>query len=123
MGKSTFAQWALPEFDILDMEDPPTLLRLEADGPLILEQSNKIVIDEAQRLPSLFPLLRSHIDRYQNRKIVLLGSASPALIKKISESLAGRTGFLELGGISILEGDQEPLWIKGAFPRLHWSRP
>lgn len=123
VGKSTFASWALPEFDTFDLENPAALLRLETDGQLILEQSKKIVIDEAQRLPALFPLLRSHIDRHQNHKIVLLGSASPKLIKKISESLAGRSGFLELGGISILEADQEPLWIRGAFPRLHWSRP
>lgn len=123
VGKSTFARWALPGYDAFDLENPATLLRLESDGQLVLEQSKKIIIDEAQRLPALFPLLRSHIDAHQNRKIVLLGSASPKLIKKISESLAGRTGFLELGGISILEADQEPLWIKGAFPRLHWSRP
>ncbi|MEK9144224.1 MAG: AAA family ATPase, partial [Elusimicrobiota bacterium] len=107
VGKSTFVRWALPDFDAFDLEDPSTLLRLEADGQLILEQSKKIIIDEAQRLPALFPLLRSHIDRHPGHKIVLLGSASPMLIKKISESLAGRTGFLELGGISILEADQE----------------
>jgi len=122
-GKSTFARWALPGFDEFDLENPSTLLRLETGGQRVLEQSKRIIIDEAQRLPSLFPLLRSHIDRHPNQKIVLLGSAAPKLVKKISESLAGRTGFLELGGISILEGDQEPLWIKGAFPRLHWSRP
>jgi predicted AAA+ superfamily ATPase len=123
VGKSTFARWALPEFETFDLEDPAALLRLETDGQLILGQSKKIVIDEAQRLPALFPLLRSHIDRHPSHKIVLLGSASPKLVKKISESLAGRTGFLELGGISMLEAGQEPLWIKGAFPRLHWSRP
>ena len=122
VGKSTFARWALPGFDAFDLENPATLLRLETDGQLILEQSKKIIIDEAQRLPSLFPLLRSYIDRHPNHKIVLLGSVSPKLIKNISESLAGRTGLLELGGISILEADQEQLWIKGAFPRLHWSR-
>lgn len=123
VGKSTFARWALPGFDAFDLENPHTLLRLEADGQLILEQSKKLILDEAQRLPALFPLLRSHIDAHPDHKIILLGSASPSLIKKISESLAGRTGFLELGGISILEAEQEPLWIKGAFPRLHWSRP
>lgn len=123
VGKSTFARWALPDYDVFDLENPAALLRLETDGQLILEQSRKTIIDEAQRLPGLFPLLRSHIDRHPERKIVLLGSASPKLVKKISESLAGRTGFLELGGISILEAGQEPLWIKGSFPRLHWSRP
>lgn len=123
VGKSTFARWALPGFDAFDLENPSTLIRLEADGQLILEQARAVIIDEAQRLPALFPLLRSHIDAHPSRKIVLLGSASPRLIKKISESLAGRTGFLELGGISILEAGQEALWVKGAFPRLHWSRP
>src|SRR4030065_2430182 len=80
VGKSTFAHWALPGFDAFDLENPATLLRLETDGQLILEQSKRIIIDEAQRLPALFPLLRSHIDRHQNHKIVLLGFASPTLV-------------------------------------------
>lgn len=123
VGKSTFARWALPDFKAFDLEDPETLLRLESDGKLLLKQFPKIVIDEAQRLPSLFPLLRSHSDSHPSHKIALLGSASPSLVKKISESLAGRTAFLELSGLSILEANQEDLWIKGCFPRLHWSRP
>jgi hypothetical protein len=55
--------------------------------------------------------------------VALLGSASPGLVRQISESLAGRTAFLELGGISIFEHPAEKLWIEGSFPRVHWGRP
>jgi hypothetical protein len=81
------------------------------------------VIDEAQRLPELFPILRSHLDRHPRQRVVLLGSASPGLVRRISESLTGRIAFFELGGISVFEHDAEALWIRGGFPRLHWTRP
>lgn len=123
VGKSTFARWALPGYDCLDLENPTTLLRLEEDASVILNQSKRLILDEAQRLPALFPLLRGFLDRHPDRKVVLLGSASPALIQNISESLAGRTGFMELGGLSVLEEPQEALWADGGFPRLHWTRP
>ncbi len=123
VGKSTLARWALPDFDYFDLESPVVAARMEEDAALILEQSPRVILDEAQRLPSLFPMLRGYLDRHPDRRVVLLGSASPSLVHRISESLAGRTGFLELGGISILEASRRPLWEAGAFPRLHWSRP
>jgi hypothetical protein len=55
--------------------------------------------------------------------VVLLGSASPGLVRSLSESLTGRIAFFELGGVSIFEHDAEALWIRGGFPRLHWTRP
>jgi len=123
IGKSTFAAWALPDYERLDLEDSTVMLRLEDDAALLLAQSRRIIIDEAQRMPALFPVLRHFVDRHPGQKVVLLGSASPALIRRISESLAGRTGFLEMSGISVREEREEPLWLRGGFPRLHWSRP
>ena len=105
------------------MEDPIELDRLQADPLLVLQENRHLVIDEAQRMPSLFPILRSFLDRHPNHQIILLGSASPKLVQGISESLTGRVGFLELGGISILEEEPSRLWLKGGFPRLHWGRP
>ena len=123
VGKSTLARVALPDFAYLDLENAGDLSRLAADIPFVLGQHPRLVIDEAQRLPALFPALRSFLDGHPRHKIVLLGSASPALVGKISESLTGRIGFLDLGGLSIREADAERLWLQGGFPRLHWGRP
>ncbi len=123
VGKSTLAKWAFPGFDRFDLEDPAAFAKLAEDPLFFLGQSKRIVIDEVQRLPELFPVLRGFIDRNPRKKLILLGSASPHLVKEVSESLAGRVGILELGGISIFEEKPESLWIKGGFPRVHWSRP
>jgi hypothetical protein len=123
VGKSTLARVALPGFTCLDLEDPDDYARLAADVTFVLAQYPRLVIDEAQRLPALFPALRSFLDRHPKHKVVLLGSASPALVGQISESLAGRIAFLELGGLSVLEQPAERLWIHGGFPRVHWGRP
>jgi len=123
VGKSTLARTALAGFTLLDLEDPGDFRRLEADPLFVLGQQRRVVIDEAQRLPTLFPVLRSFLDRHPRHQVVLLGSASPGLVRQISESLAGRIGILELGGISLFEEDAERLWIAGGYPRVHWSRP
>ena len=86
--------------------------------------SDCVIIDEAQQLPILFPALRSYVDDPQNKnkKFILLGSASPTLIKSVSESLAGRTSFLELtpfifNEITALgENMIDHLWCYGGFP-------
>ena len=83
-----------------------------------------MIFDEAQQLPPLFSILRSVVDnkRKQNGQYVLLGSASPDLIKQISESLAGRTSFLELTPFLFIEVfnhdpeySPEILWLKGGL--------
>lgn len=122
-GKSTLARLAFPDFTFVDLERPVDLARAAQDPEFLLSQSPRLVIDEAQRLPELFPVLRSHLDRHPRHRVVLLGSASPGLVAHISESLTGRIAFFELGGISILEHDAEALWVRGGFPRLHWTRP
>lgn len=123
VGKSTLARTALPGFRMLDLEDAGDFQRLAADPAFVLGQQRRLAIDEAQRLPVVFPVLRSFLDRHPRHKVVLLGSASPGLVRQISESLAGRLGILELGGISLFENDADRLWVGGGFPRVHWSRP
>jgi hypothetical protein len=123
VGKSTLARTALPDFAYLDLEDPGDHRRLAADVAFVLGQHPRLVIDEAQRLPALFPALRSFLDRHPRHKVVLLGSASPGLLGRISESLTGRVGLLDLGGLSVLEHDAERIWVEGGFPRVHWTRP
>jgi predicted AAA+ superfamily ATPase len=122
-GKSTLARWAFPDHAYLDLEKPADHDRMLADPYFVLSQERALIVDEAQRVPSLFPVLRSFLDEHPRHRVVLLGSASPALLARISESLTGRVGFFELGGISLLEEDRDKLWFRGGFPRVHWSRP
>lgn len=123
VGKSTLARLAFPKFAFIDLEDPNDFNRAASDPMFLLTQHRHLIIDEAQRLPSLFPVMRSFLDRHPLHRLVLLGSASPVLVTSISESLTGRVGILDLAGISVFEENPEALWLRGAFPRVHWSRP
>ena len=80
-----------------------------------------VVLDEVQRLPELFTLLRPLADRPRSRtKFLLLGSASPDLVKGVSESLAGRAGSVDLGGLELDDvgaAKQDRLWLRGGLPR------
>ena len=122
IGKSTLARWAFPKYAYLDLESPADFARLAQDPSFVFSQHERLIIDEAQRLPALFPALRSFLDVHPKHRVILLGSASPHLITHVSESLTGRVGLFELGGISVFEHDLEQLWVKGAFPRVQWSR-
>lgn len=103
-----------------DLEDPRDLARL-SDPMLALDRSAQfVVIDEIQRLPELFPILRVLADRSHNRKFLLLGSASPDLLRQSSESLAGRIAYYELPGFALDEVGSpalDELWVRGGFPR------
>lgn len=123
IGKSILAQLAFPDFERIDLERPGDYDRLARDAEFVLAEYPRLIIDEAQRLPELFPILRSFLDRHPRHRIVLLGSASPQLVQRVSESLTGRLAILSLGGLSVLEADADKLWVIGGFPRLHWSRP
>lgn len=123
IGKSTLARLTFPTWPRLDLEDPRDHDRLRRDPRFVLEQYREIVIDEAQRMPELFPVLRVHLDEDPRRKVAVLGSASPSLVRGLSESLTGRIGLFELGPVSWLEQDWQKLWLLGGFPRLHWARP
>ena len=97
-GKTTFIRRILPEWTYLDLERPSDVAPLAADPEARFAQlGDRVILDEAQRLPELFPVLRSVIDarRSQRGRFVLLGSASPSLVRAISESLAGTPTPLE----------------------------
>lgn len=127
-GKSTLARRALPSWTHLDLERPLDFDTLAADLEGFLEANPRsLVVDEAQRLPELFPALRHRIDRGRGPgRFVLLGSASPVLMRSVSESLAGRVGLVELTPFlsSELAGTRraDDRWFWGGFPPVHALR-
>ncbi|MEJ2054919.1 MAG: ATP-binding protein [Calditrichaceae bacterium] len=103
-----------------DCEDPRDLAKLE--NPMLLWEnySGLVIIDEIQRRPDLFPILRVVVDNNENCRFLILGSASRDLIAQSSETLAGRIQYLELSGFNLSEiniSDIQKLWIRGGFPR------
>lgn len=79
-----------------------------------------IVIDEIQRMPELFPLIRYLVDNIQNQRYLIIGSASRDLIRQSSESLAGRISYFYLGGFRLIDIGSEKLnnlWLRGGLPR------
>jgi predicted AAA+ superfamily ATPase len=131
-GKTTFIRRALPAWTYLDLERPSDSVPLAADPETRLNQlGDRVIFDEAQRVPELFPILRGIIDgrRAQRGRFVLLGSASPSLVSRISESLAGRTAFLDLSPfrwseVKSLRPTREltTLWFRGGFPPAFLER-
>lgn len=127
VGKTTLAKAILKSSGknaiYLDLELPSDLNKLNDPELYLRENEEKmIIIDEVQRLPELFPVLRALIDRKKkNGRFLLLGSASPLLLKKSSESLAGRIIHYELSPFSLKEiggreHDYRQLWLKGGYP-------
>lgn len=126
VGKTTLVKSLLSDYSksvlYLDLEYFADQRKLEQ--PDLFFQANQdslIVLDEIQRMPELFPLLRSLIDQYRiPGRFVLLGSASPDLLKNSSESLAGRVIYLELSPLHLLEIQPQYTyrehWLKGGFP-------
>jgi hypothetical protein len=131
-GKTTFVRAALPGWSYVDLERPADATPLGADPEARLAQlGDRVILDEAQRLPEIFPVLRGVIDRRRSRKgrFVLLGSAAPSLVRGISESLAGRTAFLDLPPFRWEEiaprrpkGGLGSLWLRGGFPDAFLAR-
>jgi len=97
-GKSTLVRALRPAWRSLDMERAADLAFVQANiEGFFRQQPRHVVIDEAQRLPDLFPALRHFVDQSAGRgRYLLTGSVSPALMRKVSESPAGRVGMLEL---------------------------
>jgi predicted AAA+ superfamily ATPase len=121
-GKTTLARQVVAELKHtwFDLEDPVALRQLEE--PLLAFEAAQpfVVLDEVQRAPVLFPLLRVLVDRHPERRYLVLGSASPDLLRLSSESLAGRIEYLDLSGFSLGEvpgNEQRRLWLRGGFPR------
>ena len=121
-GKSTLARQTISSTPaaFFDLEDHRDLARLAEPTLALRDTGETIVIDEAQRMPELFPTLRVLVD--ENRRpgrFVVLGSASPDLIGLGSESLAGRVSFVELGGLRLADvgGHRlDDLWLRGGLP-------
>lgn len=125
-GKTTIARKLAADNHsvFFDLEDPDDFELLKNSAKQILgQQTGLVVIDEVQRLPELFPLLRVLADQaVADRKFLLLGSASPELMRNSSETLAGRIGFVDLTGFRLDEVGIEnlsPLWMRGGFPRSY----
>jgi hypothetical protein len=122
VGKTTLARTLLPPGspNYFDLEDPRDLERLAQPMTAIEPLRGLVVIDEVQRRPDLFPVLRVLIDREgAPSRFLILGSASPALLRQSSESLAGRLEMVEMAGLSVREvGVQhmDTLWLRGGFP-------
>ena len=128
-GKTTLARaivTGVRNARIFDLEDPVTLARF-ADPMTALEAlRGLVVIDEVQRAPHLFPVLRVLADRAPlPARFLLLGSASPTIAGETSESLAGRAAFIDMSGFMLDEVGaeaQRKLWLRGGFPRAFLAR-
>jgi predicted AAA+ superfamily ATPase len=127
VGKTTAARAAFPQHRYADLEDPRTAERFHADARFELDQAGRhgLLLDEAQAVPQVFAALRGAVDADRRRmgRFVVLGSAQPALVRGVSESLAGRAAVLELDPLTAAEAasgaDPSPwqaLWLKGGFP-------
>lgn len=132
IGKTTLAMGvAQPDGVYFDLESPEDRSKLtNVEQYLRTQQQHLVVLDEVQRLPTLFESLRGLIDHARRSSVtdsntrqtglyLLLGSASLDLIQKSSETLAGRVAFIELGGLHRLEVPEllwDALWLRGGFP-------
>ena len=138
VGKTTLARAFAAELGETvtwyDLERAADAAALSANpGHILSGHEGLVVIDEVQRLPALFATLRPIVDDGQRRaRFLLLGSASWDLVRGVSESLAGRIHFIDVGGFSLTEvgaAAQAALWLRGGFPRAfltdgpeRWSR-
>ena len=129
-GKTTLAKMIAETVEkpviYLDLENPQDLQKLD-NAQLYFQQyqNHLIILDEAQRKPELFPLLRSLIDRDRKPgRFMILGSASPSLKRQASESLAGRIAYYELSPFTldeIFKGKDsfKKLWLRGGYPESY----
>lgn len=130
VGKITLArdyvqEYALNDAHFFDLENPLDLVRLENPMLTLSAITQKlIVIDEIQRKPELFPVLRVLVDRPgNNTKFLILGSASRDLIQQSSETLAGRIGYIDLPPFSLFEVDKSArLFLRGGFPKSYLAQ-
>jgi predicted AAA+ superfamily ATPase len=121
-GKTTLArQFVLPtSANYFDLEDPFSLARLDQPMTALQDLQGLVVIDEIQRRPELFPVLRVLADRTPlPARFLILGSASPELLRQSSESLAGRISIVQMSGFSLAEvgkDAQNQHWRRGGYP-------
>ena len=130
VGKTTLAEAIASRIEpppvYLNLESPADLAKLnDPEAYFNLHDTELIVLDEIQRMPELFAILRGVIDKrrqqgFRTGQFLILGSASLDLLRQSSESLAGRIAYQELTGFTALEIDshtnQDKLWLRGGFP-------
>lgn len=127
VGKTTLARTAFPGYRYFDLEDPRVAERFREDPRHALDAAGGagMILDEAQAVPGLFAALRGAVDadRRVNGRFIVLGSAQPAVVRGVSESLAGRVAIVDLDPLTASEcltGESprvwQELWLKGGFP-------
>ncbi|MCX6217556.1 ATP-binding protein [Spirosoma sp.] len=132
VGKTTLAETIAASFSpdpiYLDLESPTYRAKLrDPEAYFELNNGRLIILDEIQRVPELFSILRGVIDQrrrkgFRTGQFLILGSASLDLLKQSSESLAGRIAYKELSGLTVPElpiqtsAEQDKLWLRGGFP-------
>ena len=127
-GKTTLARKFVnvDAINYFDLEDPTALARLAEPMTALSPLKGTVVIDEIQRRPELFPVLRVLADRNPlTARFLVLGSASPALLRQSSESLAGRLEVIDIAGLTLAEigtENSEKHWRRGGFPRSVLAR-
>ncbi|MEM7791203.1 MAG: ATP-binding protein [Verrucomicrobiota bacterium] len=129
-GKTTLARQIASQsketVHYFDLESPGDLARLDQPELALRPLKGLVILDEIQRQPDLFPLLRVLADRESYpARFLILGSASPQLLKESGESLAGRISFVDVSGFSLNELDDaslDQLWWRGGFPRAYLSK-
>jgi predicted AAA+ superfamily ATPase len=130
VGKTTLAQLIgerrRGSSERFDLEDPADLARLDDPRLALSSLRGLVVIDEVQRRPNLFPVLRVLADRRPRRaRFLVLGSASPDLLQQSSETLAGRIAFHTLDGFDLSEVGRKELgrlWLRGGLPSSYLAR-
>jgi predicted AAA+ superfamily ATPase len=127
-GKTTMARQIVDpaSSNYFDLENPNDLARLEQPMTALSGLVGTVVIDEVQRRPELFPVLRVLADRTPRKaRFLILGSAAPALLRQSSETLAGRAEIVSLPGLSLSEVGSKHLdrhWRRGGYPRAFLAR-
>lgn len=127
-GKSTLARQVAAQrtATFYDLENPDDVARLRQPLRELEQRRGLVVLDEIQRIPELLPVLRVLADRRPvSARFLLLGSAAPALVRGVAETLAGRTAFVEMSGFDLEEVGSltwRRLWMRGGFPDSFLAR-
>jgi predicted AAA+ superfamily ATPase len=130
VGKTTLAGLAAKQYrkpsHRFDLENPVDIARLDDPMLALADLRGLVILDEVQRRPNLFPVLRVLADRKPNpARFLVLGSASADLLRQSSETLAGRIAYYELPGLSVAEVGltrMQDLWLRGGFPASFLAR-